>query len=188
MRTVDGRILHENAHDREFTELRRGVLTVRGLPVHSSVLGISGECDVVEFRRDDINGVPIFGRDGKYLVYPIEYKRGKPKENDSDVLQLTAQAMCLEEMLCCTVSNGFLYYWQTRHRMEVNIDEELRRRVRDSFAEMHRFYDRRYTPKVKQNKSCNACSLKDVCLPLLSRKASVKHYLHDRLSEDEVKE
>ena len=85
------------------------------MPVYSRELGISGECDVVEFHRSQ-DGITLFGRDGLYEVIPIEYKRGKPKENDVDILQLMAQALCLEEMLCCQISFGYLYYGETRHR------------------------------------------------------------------------
>ena len=35
---------------------------------------------------------------GIYSIYPVEYKKGKPKHSEEDILQLTAQAMCLEEM------------------------------------------------------------------------------------------
>lgn len=188
LRTADGRIMHENAHDREFTELRHGVITVRSLPVHSAVMGISGECDVVEFRRDDKSGVPLTGREGKYLVFPVEYKRGKPKEGDEDALQLAAQAMCLEEMLCCPVPTGYLYYGETRHRLEVPIGAELRDKVRSAFEEMHRCYDRRYTPKVRRTKACNACSLKNICLPSLSGKTSVGDYLREQLADEKTEE
>lgn len=187
-RTVDGKILHEHAHDREFSERRGNILTIRGLPVHSVSMGVSGECDVVEYRRDDQNGVPLVGQEGKYLVFPVEYKHGKPKENDADALQLAAQAMCLEEMLCCSIPVGYLYYGETRHRQEVAIDDGLRRRVRQLFEEMHRYYDRRYTPTVKRTKSCNACSLKNLCLPALGKKATVKNYIDARLNEDVGKE
>ncbi|MEG1107116.1 MAG: Dna2/Cas4 domain-containing protein, partial [Eubacterium sp.] len=93
LRTVEGNIMHEKAHDGLFTEKRKNIIVTRGMRVFSKTLGISGICDVVEFHRDDLIGVEIFGREGKYCIYPIEYKRGEPKENDADILQLTAQAM-----------------------------------------------------------------------------------------------
>ena len=106
-RTVDGSILHEKAHDGG-TESRGDLLIVRAMRIHSAVLGVSGECDVVEFHRSE-NGVALQGRDGLWTPFPVEYKRGKPKPHDADELQLCGQAMCLEEMLCCRISDGALF-------------------------------------------------------------------------------
>ena len=98
--TVDGKLKHDNADDPYFTEKRGDLLISRAVPVRSDRYGIVGKCDVVEFRRDD-SGVRISGRDGLWLPTPVEYKRGHTKEIDADRLQLCAEAMCLEEMLCC---------------------------------------------------------------------------------------
>ncbi len=176
LRTVDGGLVHERVHDQAFRESRGDCLTVRGLAVHSAELGVSGQCDAVEFQRDPA-GVPLKGREGLWRPYPVEYKRGRPKEHDADELQLCAQAMCLEEMLCCDVSEGALYYAQTRHRTVVPLTPELRARVRESLGEMHELYRRRHTPKAKPSRACNACSLKDLCLPKLMGRRSVADYL-----------
>ena len=184
VRTVEGRLLHEKAHDPDRKEKRGDLIIVRAMPVHSRELGISGECDVVEFHKSE-DGITIFGREGKYTVIPVEYKRGKPKESEMDALQVAAQALCLEEMLCCDIPYGFIYYGEIRHREKVEFTDVLRQKVKDMFAEMHRYYDQRYTPKAKRTKSCNACSLKDICLPMLDKKSSVKKYLDDKMKEAE---
>lgn len=183
VRTVEGKLLHENAHDAAIKEKRGNLIVVRAMPVHSREMGISGECDVVEFHRSE-NGIPISGREGKYIVIPVEYKRGKPKSNDIDALQVAAQALCLEEMLCCDIPYGYIYYGEIRHREKIEFTEELRRKVKDMFTEMHKYYGQRYTPKVKWSKSCNACSLKDICLPVLNKDVSVKKYLDTRMKEE----
>lgn len=170
-RTVDGSILHEKAHGGG-TESRGDLLIVRAMRIHSAVLGVSGECDVVEFHRSE-NGVALQGRDGLWSPFPIEYKRGKPKPHDADELQLCAQAMCLEEMLCCQISDGALFYGEPRRRTPVEFTDELRQRVRDSLAEMHDYLRRGCTPKVKPQKGCSACSLKELCLPKLMKAKSV---------------
>ena len=175
-RTVDGHLMHERVHDQEFRESRGDRLTVRGLAIRSAQLGISGQCDAVEFYRDP-DGIPLRDREGLWQPYPVEYKRGKPKEDNADELQLCAQAMCLEEMLCCTVPEGALYYGEPRRRTVVLFTPELRQQVRDSLTEMHQLYQRRYTPKVKPSKACNACSLKDLCLPKLMNRKKVADYL-----------
>lgn len=181
-RTTDGALMHENAHNQGFSESRGDLLVIRGLAVHSSRLGVSGQCDVVEFRRDP-DGVLLRGRTGLWQPYPVEYKRGRVKEGSADELQLCAQAMCLEEMLCCGVPKGALYYREIRRRTEVEFTDELRRHVQDSLNEMHELYRRSYTPKVKPTKACNACSLKDLCLPKLMRSKKVSDYLTAAMEE-----
>lgn len=178
--TVQGSILHEKAHGTGARELRGDVLTTRAMAIHSASLGVSGSCDVVEFHRSD-SGIPLAGRDGLWLPYPVEYKHGAPKESDADRLQLCAQAMCLEEMLCCEIPEGALFYGQTRRREIVAFTGTMREQVRTSVSEMHQLYQRRHTPKVKPSKRCNACSLRDICLPKLCKKQSVQDYLRDRL-------
>ncbi len=183
-RTTDGKIMHRNVHDKEFNESRGDVLVTRGMAVSSAELGISGECDVVEFHKSSA-GVSIHGREGKYTVVPVEYKRGEPKENDCDVLQLAAQAFCLEEMLCCRIPFGYLFYGEVRRRTKVEFTPELYDRLRKITAEMHDYYRRRYTPVVKRSRSCNACSLKDICLPEISGR-SASDYIRERLGGDEL--
>ena len=124
-RTIDGDILHRNVHDSDKREKRGNLLIVRAMKISSARLGLSGECDAVELRRS-AKGVSIFGQEGTFSVTPIEYKRGAPKEDLCDLAQLTAQAMCLEEMLCCEIPAGYLYYGETRHRLRVELTEELR--------------------------------------------------------------
>lgn len=89
--------------------------------------------------------------------------------------------MCLEEMLCCAIPEGALYYGETRRRLRISFTEELRQEVRDALKEMHELYRRGYTPKVKPTKACGACSLKELCLPKLMGRSSVAKYLADAL-------
>lgn len=175
-RTVDGSLLHEKAHDRDGGESRGDLLIMRAVAVRSARLGVSGECDVVEFHRGN-KGALIHGREGLWQPFPVEYKRGSLKENDADVLQLCCQAMCLEEMLCCEVGEGALFYGETRHRLAVQFTDELRERVCTMLSEMHELYAKGYTPKVKPSKACNACSLKGLCLPTLMRRVSAAQYI-----------
>lgn len=181
-RTVDGIIMHEKAHSGD-VESRGDVVIMRALRVFSATLGVSGECDVVEFHRN-ADGISLNGHDGLWQPYPVEYKRGKPKEHNADEMQLCAQAMCLEEMLCCTIPCGALFYGEPRRRTEVEFTPELRRAVEDSLNEMHDYYKRGYTPKAKPRKGCSTCSLKEICLPKMVQRKSVAAYVEGALNEE----
>lgn len=184
LRTVNGEIFHERAHDPSLSEKRGDLITVRALRVFSSELGIIGECDVVEFRRDDENGAKLRGRDGRWMPTPIEYKSGSSKAGDADRLQLCAQAMCLEEMLGVDIELGYMFYGETHRREKVYINAELRQAVKDAVSDMHSYMSRGYTPKVKTGKFCNACSLKELCLPALCKNKSAAEYIDSAIGED----
>lgn len=205
--TVAGELLHKNAHDSFFQEKRKGVIISRAMPVFSRTMGISGECDIVEFEPavPDVsegasnqagragcgsasNRVPeetaLHGHKGLYRVYPIEYKKGHPKDTQIDILQLTAQAMCLEEMMSVKIREGAVFYGETRRRENIVFTDELRAQVRAAFEEMHQLFNKRYTPRVKWSKSCNACSLKESCVPKLGKSVSVKEYINMHITEE----
>lgn len=182
LRTTDGHILHEKAHDGSAREKRGDLIVTRNMRIHSPTLGVSGSCDVVEFHRGKV-GIPMVGQEGLWQPYPVEYKRGAPKSFEADRLQLCAQAMCLEEMLCCDITEGAIFYGEIRRREVIDLDEELRSKVRTLLEQMHNFYHRSHTPKVKPTKGCNACSLKEQCLPKLVKKHNVIAYLRKSLEE-----
>lgn len=181
--TASGQVMHNRAHDESIRERRGALLVVRGLFVRSFSLGISGVCDVVEFRRDDSLGVSLAGEVGRWLPSPVEYKRGCEKANDCDRLQVTAQALCLEEMLGCEILQGALFYKQTQSRETVEITSELRDSVRDMTDEMHRLFNRRYIPHVRQKKHCKACSLADECIPSIQRRSAIA-YINETMGWD----
>ncbi|MCD8118781.1 MAG: CRISPR-associated protein Cas4 [Lachnospiraceae bacterium] len=182
--TAEGNLMHKRAHDPNLTEKKKDTLIVRALPIHSFSMGISGECDVVEFRKAD-DGVRLHGHRGLYQICPVEYKKGKPKSTEVDILQLVAQAMCLEEMFSTEIPEGFLYYGEIRRREQVIISEDLKGEVRSMFQEMHQLFKRGYTPNVRWHKGCTSCSLKDICMPKLGKTGSVRNYIERSISEAE---
>lgn len=181
-RTADGTVMHENVHNTAYRESRGERKIARGMYVHSARLGISGQCDAVEFLRS-ADGVPIAGWEGRWQPYPVEYKRGRPQAIDADRLQLCAQAICLEEMLCCDIPEGALYYGETRRREAVDFTEGLREAVRACLTEMHELYRKGHTPQPKRTKSCGACSLQELCLPALPACGSVADYLRKSMED-----
>lgn len=186
VRTINGEIFHERAHDHNSSEKRRDLLTVRALRIFSAELGISGECDIVEFKRNDTCGVKLQGQEGLWVPTPIEYKSGSSKSGESDRLQLCAQTMCLEEMLCCNIDFGYLFYGETHRREKVYINNEIRQTAKIMLEEMHSYVKRGYTPKVKTGKHCNACSLKELCLPSLCKNKSAVQYINTAIEEVEA--
>lgn len=183
-RTAEGQVFHETAHHGPESEARGELLILRGLRVASPTLRLGGVCDVVELHRSP-SGVSLAGREGLWLPYPVEYKKGSDQTKESDEVQLCGQALCLEEMLCCQIPEGSLFYGETRRRTRVAFDGTLRQRTLDLLHELLGYMDRGYTPGAKLHKGCNACSLRDICLPKLSRAPSVADYIHDRAGEDE---
>lgn len=180
-KTTAGELMHKKAHDEGSLEKRGDLLIARGLRIASRELGLSGQCDVVEFHQSG-DGIDLFGYDGRWNPLPIEYKHGVPKENREDELQLCAQAICLEEMFQTNISAGFLYYGENRRRSNIIFDENLRNEVKKASDEMHQLFHKGYTPKVKPSKQCNSCSLKNLCLPKLQKSVKVSTYIEQNIS------
>lgn len=183
--TVTGELMHKKAHDPSFAEKRKDTIIVRALPVASRSMGVTGECDVVEFHRCE-DGIRLYGHRGPFSVYPVEYKKGKPKSTSEDRLQLAAQAMCLEEMFSTQISEGALFYGETKRREIVELTEELRAEVKTMFGEMHQYYERKYTPRVRTGKGCTSCSLRELCIPRLAKISSVKTYMDQVCQEESI--
>ena len=180
VRTVGGEIFHECAHDASRTEKRGDLLTVRGLRIFSATLGVSGACDVVEFRRS-ADGVRLRDYEGVWQPMPIEYKSGSAAAGDADKLQLCLEVLCLEEMLGCRIETGCIYYGGTRRREVVQLDAGLRAAVCAALEEMHAYMRRGYTPRVKTGRFCRACSLREICLPALCRGRDVAAYIRESI-------
>lgn len=191
--TAEGRLMHDRA-DEPALEIRGDVWTVRALRLASAELRLSGIADVVEFHRlapgdagyeDAVSltgegGPPLllpkaFLREGpetRWRVFPVEYKRGKPKANRCDEVQLCAQAMCLEEMLGARIPAGALFYGRNRRRTDVPLDDALRALTREAAAGMTALFQEYRTPPAVYGKHCESCSLKDICLPRKTEQAT----------------
>ncbi len=165
--TAQGRLLHEKAHQAG-GESRGQVRIERGLALRSLSLGLTGVADVVEFHRQARG----------WLAYPVEYKRGRPKEHDADRIQLTAQAICLEEMLSCHIPSGALFYGASRRREEVELSPQLRQAVQRAALEVHAMLDSGITPPPRSGPHCQNCSLRAQCLPeLVEKNRSAANFL-----------
>lgn len=137
--TALGRILHERA-DSGGMERLKGRKIVRSVHLSSEKYGIHGIADVVEYVRD---------KGKEWIPYPVEYKRGKPKEGREDEIQLCAQALCLEEMHGGHIEKGSLYYGKTKRRTEVVIDDSLRKLTQETILKMKQLIASGLTPAVE---------------------------------------
>ena len=166
--TAEGRIMHEHVHEQE-RESRGDVRIEHGIPLRSLRLGLVGKADVVEFHRIE---------KGTWQPFPVEYKRGRPKPDHCDLIQLCAQAMCLEEMLSVPVPAGAIFYGRTRRRLDVSFDDTLRKETEEAAKRAQELIASGITPPPIYEKRCESCSLIGECLPKASRKkGSVKRYL-----------
>lgn len=179
--TAEGRILHDRVHG-EGAESRRDVRVVRGLRLRSLRLGLTGVADVVEFHANP-DGAMVPGLRGKWTPFPVEYKRGRPKADGCDDVQLCAQALCLEEMLNTVVAEGAFFYGQPRRRHPVTFDVPLRMRTEDLAKRAHELIISGITPPARYEKKCDACSLFDLCKPkTVGSSKSARRYLGQMLS------
>ena len=185
LRTKEGRQLHERVDNPSFFESRGNILIARSVPIASYKLGLYGVSDIIEFHNNKKSGVTLPGRNGSWKPIPIEYKRGKPKENIFDDVQLCAQAICLEEMLGCKISHGYFYYGQIRHRHKVLLNKNLRDIVNDLSGQMHKLFDVNHTPETDRKlKNCRNCSLFDICVPKLKKKKfKIESYINQFIEE-----
>lgn len=182
--TMEGRFIHENVDKPYFLEYRNDTFISRAIPLVSYNLGFYGIADIIEFKKSK-QGIYIDGRDGLFIPNVVEYKRGKPKDDVRDIVQLVAEVLCLEEMLGCNISTAEFFYHEIKRRKRITITEELREKVYSLSIEIHEVYNKKMTPNAESGKRCKACSLVDICMPrLTSKKISVINYIN-RYSKEE---
>ena len=194
--TVEGRLLHDKAHAGP-DESRRGVRVVKQLPLRSLRLGLVGVADVVEFHPSEheapVTSLPHNSQSSNSqrappgTPFPVEYKRGRPKTDDCDRVQLCAQALCLEEMLNVSISAGALFYGRTRRREQVTLDASLRVLTEETAARLHNLVSFGRTPVAVYMPKCRNCSLIHLCLPEPAKGSrSAARYLQRALRQSET--
>lgn len=191
--TAEGRHLHDRAHEGP-SETRGRSRIVRGLWLRSLQWGLVGQSDVVEFEAPPglsaADSLPIRLAAGKdadwsgWMVRPVEYKRGKPKKDNSDRVQVCAQALCLEEMLRIEILEGSLFYGQRKRRTAVVLDESLREITSRAIQRLRQMIQENETPPAVREPKCDSCSLIHVCLPdAASGTRSASRFVEDSFTE-----
>lgn len=181
--TAQGREVHDKVDQPQIKEKRKNIFYSRAMPVVSNKLHFVGKLDLVEFRQED-RGIELKDKDGKWFPYIVEYKRGKPKKSNIDIVQLTAEVMALEETLEIKIESAYFYYNEVRRRQEVFITEDLRKIVINAAKDMYEHFKTGKIFKAENYKNCSKCSLEDYCMPRLTKKKkNVKNYLRRQYYE-----
>lgn len=180
--TAEGQLLHRKV-DEAKAESRGDLHIARSLRLRSFRLGLSGIADVVEFHRG-LEGISLSGKSGLWQPYPVEYKRGKPKHNNVDDVQLCAQALCLEEMLGAHVTTGALFYGKTKRRREVVFSGQLRQATAELATAMHQLWNSGVTPIAELGGKCEQCSLLSLCMPQARSGDQTKGYIESLFKEE----
>ena len=164
--TAKGTILHKNADEKGY-ETSGAAKLLRALPLYSEKYGLSGRADIVEVRAGEI--------------IPVEYKKGKKREFDNDNIQLTAQALCLEEMFKKPISRGFIFHATSKRRREVVFDDNLRNETIAVIKAVRELLETETIPAAELKPRCNGCSLYGTCLPKLSDSSERTKALENRM-------
>ncbi len=165
--TAEGRLLHERVDSGEM-EQRGSMRYERSVSLISHVHQITGKMDLLEIEAGN---PPCY--------FPVEYKRGKPKIEDWDRIQLCAQALCIEEMRNVVVDAGAIWYWEVRRRDKVTIDDALREVTLKVIHGARETLMSQKTPAAVNDKRCRSCSLIDLCHPHAFVRDHSKRYIDD---------
>lgn len=157
--TIEGTGLHNRVHTLDSVH-REETWQIRAIWLKSEQYKLIGKADLIEES------------DGHW--YPIEYKRGRRGEWDNDELQVCAQALCLEEMLGQTITQGYIYYAQSHQRQKVEINDELRETAIATIQAVQNLLQTGNMPPAIYTQRCRGCSLYQQCLPQAAEK--VKRY------------
>lgn len=189
--TVEGQELHERV-DEPGREIHGDLRIARGLRLRSLRLGLSGRADVVEFHpvgEEEAAGIPpraaaLPGVKGLWRPFPVEYKRGNPRPERFDEVQLCAQALCLEEMLGVAIEEGAIFYGRPRRRYQVSFDDRLRKETEALAARLHALTAAGVTPPAQYRKECRGCSLLELCMPKAAdEQGRARRYLLEAIDE-----
>lgn len=183
--TAEGQLLHKNVDDPFYRQKKGDSIILRSMHIASKELGLYGITDAVELIPSDRpEGAITHNRyEGFWNLYPVEYKRGKPKYDETDEVQLAAQVICLEEMYGTKISYGALFYNAVKHREMIAITEKLRNLTRECANQMHDMFEKGIVPKAHRTHRCNNCSMADICLPKINDCLGAGIYLKKYLYE-----
>ncbi len=183
--TVEGTLMHKQVDNPFYRQKCGNFISLRSVHIASQELGLYGITDVLELHptENKKNAITHPRYPGFWTLYPVEYKHGRPKRNEVDEVQLTAQVLCLEEQYGIHINYGAFFYGETQHRIEVEITDDLRDIVRSCAKQMHVIFQSGQLPPIINGKHCLKCSLRNICMPETINCTRVSHYLNKNLYE-----
>lgn len=161
--TIEGQRVHARVNranaplpSPETLEGEQEKVTSRALTLSSEKLGVIAKIDVAE------------AEDG--VVTPIDYKRGKRPHVARGVYEPERVQVCLQALLLeehgYTVEEGAIWYAESRERVRVVLDEELRRDTLEAVSRLRLTVAQgRIPPPLEDSPKCPHCVLVSVCLP-----------------------
>lgn len=150
--TVQGTAAHERV-DTPGVDSRRGVRVHRRVSLASTRLRIHGVADSIEEHRDG-------------SLMPVEHKWGRGTGDLRPlVLQVTAQALCVEEMRGVAVEHGAIYVVSERRRATFRVDDWRQDAERKIAALRADLAVTSHRPPTYQAHLCRRCSLLEACQP-----------------------
>jgi len=177
--TAAGRMMHHKTEE-YIKESRNDVILEYGVEIASLDQRVFGMADAVEYQYRTRKKEELL------TAIPIEYKRGKAKSDESDTIQLCAQALCLEDMLSLHIEAGFLFYFSNREKIEIGFDCSLRAHTKSCIREVHSLFKTGNVPHANFTQQCKSCSMLDVCFPgSAGRGKSVRRYIGQRTDYEE---
>lgn len=168
--TAKGREEHKNVHTQRI-ERHGDTVQLYDYEVFSDRLQIRGKCDLIEaFRTAD--GCRIPAVDFPVRLYPVESKHGKLRDEEEYAMQLCGQAMCLEEMYGTHIEEGAIFYTSSHRRQTVPFTASLREKVRYTIDVLQQIQETLTVPPAMEGPKCKRCSMREICMPGLSRTAA----------------
>ncbi len=160
--TVEGRYRHRRV-DKPSGDLPAADEAEEGEKIHAKSITLSSNRLGLIAKMDLVEG------EGS-VVTPVDYKRGKrphtPKgAYDPERIQLCVQGLILEEH-GYTRNEGVLYFVESKERVRVVFDEELRVQTRAAVDGLRLIAaGGQLPPPLEDSPKCPRCSLVGICLP-----------------------
>lgn len=128
----------------------------RSLTIASERLGLIARIDVIEADEG--------------AVVPVDYKRGKRPHVPSGAYDPERVQVCLQGLILAEqgyrCDEGVLYFCESRERVRVPFDEELRAKTQAALSGLRLIAaGRQVPPPLEDSPKCPRCSLVGVCLP-----------------------
>lgn len=145
-----GRLQENDRNIRELLNIK-GREKIRGVSLQSDEMGLVGTIDELEIENE--------------YMYPVEYKKGEEDQSESSKIQLCCYALILEEVYKTKIEKGYLYFRESKSKIEVSFTEELREVTYDTIETAKKILKDGLAPEPLCDARCVGCSMINYCMP-----------------------